>query len=240
MPRAMFHDVVEPSVTVGSRTGYTVPVSILVHVLLLAAVVAAPLIATDVLPAPQTIMAFAAPRAAPPPPPPPAAPPTAPRPAAPLDVSPNAAPLLAPDGIRAEAPRTAVHLSQGVPGGVEGGISEGQLGGLAVAIPVAPPRVSTPPAPLHVGGDIKAPRKVRHATPVYPLIAQRARVQGLVIIDATIGPDGRVSETRIRQGNPLLDQAALDAVRQWQFTPTLLNGVPVPVIMTVTVNFTLD
>ena len=60
------------------------------------------------------------------------------------------------------------------------------------------------------------------------------------IIEATIGPDGAVKDAKVLRSIPLLDQAALDAVRQWQFTPTLLNGVPVPVIMTVTVQFTLS
>ena len=75
--------------------------------------------------------------------------------------------------------------------------------------------------------------------PVYPLIAQSARVQGVVIIEATIDPDGKVADTRVLRSIPLLDQAALDAVRKWEYEPTLLNGVAVPVIMTVTVNFTL-
>ena len=75
--------------------------------------------------------------------------------------------------------------------------------------------------------------------PVYPAIAQQARVQGVVIIEATIATDGSVTNARILRSVPLLDQAALDAVSQWMFTPTLLNGVPVPVIMTVTVQFTL-
>ncbi|MBW8713179.1 MAG: energy transducer TonB [Acidobacteria bacterium] len=76
--------------------------------------------------------------------------------------------------------------------------------------------------------------------PVYPPIAQSARVSGVVIIEATIGADGKVKDAKVLRSIPLLDQAALDAVKQWQFTPTLLNGVPVPVIMTVTVNFTLQ
>jgi len=63
---------------------------------------------------------------------------------------------------------------------------------------------------------------------VYPSIAQSARVQGVVIVEATIGPDGKVSDARVLRSIPLLDQAALDAVRQWVFTPTLLNGVPFP------------
>jgi len=90
-----------------------------------------------------------------------------------------------------------------------------------------------------VGGAIKPPVKTRDVAPIYPSIAQSARVQGVVIIEATIGPDGTVQNARVLRSIPLLDNAALDAVRQWVFTPTLLNGSPVPVIMTVTVNFQL-
>jgi protein TonB len=93
---------------------------------------------------------------------------------------------------------------------------------------------------VRVGGNIKAPTKTRDVRPTYPPIAQSARVQGVVIIEATIGANGRVTEAKVLRSIPLLDQAALDAVKQWQFSPTLLNGVPVPVIMTVTVNFTLQ
>ena len=91
-----------------------------------------------------------------------------------------------------------------------------------------------------VGGNIKQPTKTKDVRPVYPPIAQSARVQGIVIIEATIGPNGKVQEAKVLRSIPLLDQAALDAVKQWEFTPTLLNGVPVPVIMTVTVQFTLQ
>ena len=82
-------------------------------------------------------------------------------------------------------------------------------------------------------------RKLRDVKPIYPPIAVAARVQGVVIIEATIDPDGKVSEARVLRSIPLLDQAALEAVRQWEYTPTLLNGEAVPVIMTVTANFTL-
>lgn len=241
MPRAMFHDVLEPRTRVRSRARYTVPLSILAHVLLCAAIVAVPLTATDVLPTPQAMIAFAIPAASPPPPPPPP-PVRAPEPArTPQPASsPEAAPLTAPDEIRPEAPsRDTAAFPPGVPGGVEGGMPDGQIGGIAIDIPSAPPP-ATPPRPLQVGGQIKAPQKVRHVSPVYPPIAQSARVQGSVIIDATIGSDGRVTDARVRRGVPLLDQSALDAVRQWEFTPTLLNGVAVPVIMTVTVTFTLQ
>jgi TonB family protein len=95
--------------------------------------------------------------------------------------------------------------------------------------------------PVRVGqNNIGPPRKTKDVRPVYPAIAQSARVQGVVVIETTIGPDGHVAEARVLRSIPLLDDAALAAVKQWEFTPTLLNGAPVPVIMTVTVNFTLQ
>jgi TonB family protein len=93
-------------------------------------------------------------------------------------------------------------------------------------------------AAIRVGGRIKAPTKIKDVKPVYPAIAQSARVAGAVTIEATIGPDGKVIDAKVVRSIPMLDQAALDAVRQWEYTPTLLNGVPVPILVTVTVNFT--
>jgi protein TonB len=93
-------------------------------------------------------------------------------------------------------------------------------------------------AAVRIGGQIKAPTKIKDVKPVYPAIAQSARVAGVVTIEATIGPDGKVIDAKVVRSIPLLDQAALDAVRQWEYTPTLLNGVPVPVLVTVTINFT--
>jgi TonB family protein len=120
-----------------------------------------------------------------------------------------------------------------------------------VMVPVAPEgsplagvNIAQPRGPLvgaesavRVGGGIKAPTKIRDVRPEYPPIAQAARVSGVVIVEALIGTDGTVEDARILRSIPLLDQAALDAVLQWRFTPTLLNGQAVPVIMTVTVNF---
>jgi protein TonB len=99
--------------------------------------------------------------------------------------------------------------------------------------------IATANQPIRVGGTIKAPTLVKKVEPVYPLIAQSARVQGVVILEATIGADGRVVDAKILRSIPLLDAAALNAVRQWEYTPTLMNGVPVPIIMTATVTFTL-
>jgi protein TonB len=119
----------------------------------------------------------------------------------------------------------------GVPGGIVGGIS---------ADSIAPPPPPPPAAPVRVGGAIKPPMQTKRVNPVYPAIAQSARVQGVVIIEATIGTTGRVQDVRVLRSIPLLDSAAVEAVKQWEYTPTLLNGVPVPVIMTVTVQFTLS
>jgi TonB family protein len=141
---------------------------------------------------------------------------------------------------------TSTGVSGGVAGGVSGGVVGGVRGGVAGGIvetparDVAPSRVSWPQEAVRVGGSIKAPTKVVDVRPAYPEIAQQARVQGVVILEALIGPDGKVADAHILRSIPLLDQAAIDAVSRWEFTPTLLNGYPVPVIMTTTANFTLD
>jgi TonB family protein len=95
-------------------------------------------------------------------------------------------------------------------------------------------------APVRVGGSIRIPQKIADAQPVYPPIAQSARVTGVVILEITIGSDGSVMDAKVLRSIPLLDQAALDCVRKWKYEPTLLNGTAVPVIMTVTVNFALQ
>ena len=107
-------------------------------------------------------------------------------------------------------------------------------------LPQSAPAAAPAAAPVRVGGSIQAPTRLKSANPVYPSIAQAARVQGVVIVEATIGADGKVTEARILRSIPLLDAAAIDAVRKWEYTATLLNGQPVPVIMTVTVRFSLQ
>jgi TonB family protein len=88
------------------------------------------------------------------------------------------------------------------------------------------------------GGNVRPPIKIKDVRPVYPAIAQTARVSGAVVIEAMIDADGKVADATVIKSIPLLDQAALDAVKQWEYRPSLLNGKPVPVVMTVTVNFT--
>jgi protein TonB len=93
---------------------------------------------------------------------------------------------------------------------------------------------------VRVGGDIKPPMKVKNVLPVYPPAARSARVEGVVILEATIGTDGKVKDVKVVKSVKLLDDAAVSAVRECVFKPTLVNGQPVQVIMTVPFNFTLQ
>lgn len=106
----------------------------------------------------------------------------------------------------------------------------------ALAIAGAQPPISEP---VRIGGDIKPPAQVKHVPATYPEIARAAKVQGVVIIDVTIGPTGKVVAARVIESIPLLDRDALEAVRAWEFVPTIVGGVAVPVIMTVMVRFSV-
>jgi len=121
-------------------------------------------------------------------------------------------------------------------------------GGMALP-PMAPPPPppsppDLPPAPwaegaIRVSDLLRAPIKSKHVPPAYPPEAISARLQGVVILEARVEPDGHIRHARVLRSIPILDQAALSAVLQWEFTPTLLNGAAVPVLLTVTVQFTL-
>jgi protein TonB len=93
--------------------------------------------------------------------------------------------------------------------------------------------------PVRVGGLVRPPTKIRHVDPVYPEIARAARVSASVVLDCLLDVEGRVTEIRVVAGHPLLDAAAKDAVARWRYTPTYLNDTAVPVLLTVTVRFTL-
>jgi protein TonB len=142
----------------------------------------------------------------------------------------------------------------GVVGGVVGGVAGGVVGGVTAGsgfdVPPPPPppppgssssgKTSLDPTALKVGGAISPPKRLVNVNPVYPPEASEARVQGVVILEVLIGTDGKVENSRILRSIPMLDQAATDAVRQWVFTVTSVNSAPVKVVMTVTVNFTLQ
>lgn len=243
MEKRLFEDLIE-SDRVAHRTqqSKTLPVSLLLHTVAAALIVIVPLLSADQLPDPASAVKafFVEPMAAPAPPPPP--PPPAPRPANAPKIVPKpivenqfVAPVEVPEEI---TPEESIDMGvEGGAGGVEGGVPGGVVGGIVGGLPDAPP---PPVQAVRVGGQIKEPKKLKHVAPIYPDIAKQARVQGVVILECTISPQGKVTDVKVLRGIPLLDQAAIDAVKQWVYTPTLLNGVPVPVIMTVTVNFKLS
>ena len=105
--------------------------------------------------------------------------------------------------------------------------------------PKEAPKPQTPQR-IRVGGNVQAANLLRKVVPVYPPLAKQARIQGTVRFTAVIGKDGTIQNLQVITGHPLLQQAAMDAVRQWQYRPTLLNGEPVEVVTTIDVNFTLS
>jgi len=94
--------------------------------------------------------------------------------------------------------------------------------------------------PLRVGGNVQAARILNRVQPVYPPLARQTRISGTVRLHAIIGKDGAITSLEVMSGHPLLQQAALDAVRQWRYQPTLLNGEPVDVDTTIDVIFSLN
>lgn len=107
-------------------------------------------------------------------------------------------------------------------------------------IPDGPPPAE-PTGPLQVGGDVQAPVKLDSPPPQYTEIARKARIQGVVIVQAIINKEGTVENVKVLKGLPMgLDQAAIDAIKRWRFKPATLNGKPVTVYYNLTVNFTLQ
>jgi protein TonB len=183
--------------------------------------------------------------------PPPPAPPPPPAAAARAPVKPTVTPQIkvptyeAPKVIPKEAPPSAAEAAPqvtdnsaigGVPGGVAGGILGGVLGGTGTAPGPPPPPVNKV---VRVGGDVKAPALVQKVDPAYPAVARVAHVEGTVVISAVIDKTGNVVSEHVVSGPELLAQAALNAVKQWKYQPTYLNGQPVDLAMEVTVNFEL-
>jgi protein TonB len=240
MPHDLFGDTV---VRTPSRTRlrrFLTVFSIVGHAVVISAVVVAQLFAIGPLPTPRRPLTFEEARMiklmeiAPPP----ARRQTAPSPS----VSPNLAPIDMPASISAE---TNVEQPRGSSPGdgiviVERGA--GELDGIVNgerALPPPPPP-PTPQQPVRWHSGMRPPTKVVNVNPTYPQLAQAAHKEGVVILEAVIDARGNVTTVKVLRSIQLLDQAAVDAVRQWRFTPTLLNGEPVPIVMTVTVNFSLE
>jgi len=245
-----------------TNKSWTVMVSFLGQIALITVAVILPLIYTEVLPN-TTLNSLLV---APPPPPPPPPPPAAPAPVKIVKVIPrqfDAGKLMAPKVIPKEIatikedelppPSTGVvGVVGGVTGGVAGGAVGGVLGGIIGSVPSAappppppPPQAAAPkkvetPQRIKVGGNVQAAMVKHRVNPVYPALAKSARVSGVVHLAAVIAKDGTIQELHSLGGPTLLIQAAMDAVKQWVYQPTMLNGEPVQVETTIDVNFTLN
>lgn len=249
----MFDTIVNPSSGVPRQRWTTAVVSAVGHAAVIIALVLTTVYATDVLPEPHDTMAYFIAAPVPPPPPPPPAPATpepkpvkpvvtkkvTPRPAPVIAKPPVAAPVEAPEAI---TPETGLEggefapaaIEPGFETGIPGGVAGGVLGGMITAPPPPPPV-----APVRIGGAISTPRLIHRVDPEYPPIAVSAMIEGIVILEATVDSRGAVSDTRVLRSHGVLDQAAIDAVRQWRYEPLMLNGAPMPFILTVTVSFSL-
>jgi periplasmic protein TonB len=245
MEQRLFEDLIDSdTATHRTRQGRILPVSVAIHAIVLAFILIVPILTGQDLPNPTSVVRafFVEPPTAPPPPPPP--PPPAPRativhkvqPVTPTDPGKFVAPIDVPDEIPMDQEFDDMGVEGGVAGGVEGGVAGGVVGGVVGGLANVQPQQEA----VRVGGQIKEPKKLKNVNPEYPPIARKARVQGVVQLECTISPQGKVTNVTVVKGIPLLNKAAEEAVKQWVYTPTLLNGVPVPVIMTVTVNFRLN
>ena len=240
----------------GHTRRWTVGVALLIEAAVVGILVLIPLLYVQVIPMPDLVTALTAPPPPPPPPPPPAAPKVA-------KLSPvrkfNPQGLTAPREIPKEVAQVNepviqsapdVPMTGGVIGGIPGGVPGGIPGGVIGSLPnIAPPPPPPPPPPkaqasspsrIQVGGQVQAAMILNEVEPVYPRLAASAHIGGVVRLKAVISKDGRIEDLKLISGHPLLVQAAMDAVRQWTYKPTVLNGNPVEVATEIDVNFTLS
>ena len=242
----MFEEMVVSGAKEKTNKPWTVVVSMILQVLLLVILILIPLIYTEALPRAMLSSILLAPPPPPPPPPPPAVVQVKIRPTVRLM---DAGKLVAPKAIPKEVniikeeelpPDAGMQgIAGGVPGGIAGGSMGGVLGGVIGGGKAAPPPPKVVPKRVMVGGNVQAARLVNKVQPLYPPLARQTRISGTVKLHAIIGKDGSVQQLVMVSGHPLLVQAALDAVRQWRYQPTLLNGEPVEVDTEIDVIFSL-
>ncbi|HEX8172803.1 MAG TPA: energy transducer TonB [Thermoanaerobaculia bacterium] len=264
----MFDDVLIESAGKDKKKGgwITAVISAIIHLGVVGAIVAAGYYVKEnpeVIEKPINAFIVASAPPPPPPPPPPAAShasstPTRPKVETPREETPRETfrqPTEVPDEIPEvdeSAGRDDEDADAGVEGGVVGGVKGGVVGGVVggtvggviggqLGGQVGGQIGGQPDAPVRVGGNVKAPTIKRRVDPMYTDIARRARLQGFVIIEAVIDRQGNVTDARIIKGLGMgLDETALNALRQWKFSPGTLNGQPVPVYYNLTINFQLN
>jgi protein TonB len=241
----MFEDsLIESGNRLKTKRGRTTMFAVVLQVGIIIIMILIPLMFTEALPKAMTMTFLAAP---PPPPPPPP-------PAAPIKVvkvvetdvvnnqlrTPTKIPKKVEMIKEEEAPPPQAGVVGGVPGGVPGGSLGGVMGSIIGSTPTAIPKVATPQR-VRVSAGVTQGLKIKNVNPVYPQMAKIARVQGPVVLAAVIGKDGSIQNLHVLStASPLLNQAAIDAVREWRYRPYILNGEPVEVDTQITVNFTLS
>ena len=212
---------------------YTFVFSIVAHASAVAALIIVPTLATGDLPEPRRtsaiiVVAAEMPRAVP----------VAKRP--PVETPSIPVPLVPPETVQPEAVVEPVELTGIELGAPLTGVPIGEVVSNSDLVPPPPPPAPRrQKEPVRVGGQIEPPQRLVHVDPIYPAIAIALRKEGVVILDAFLSEDGTLREVRVLRADPLFEEAALTAVLQWRFSPTVLNGEPVPVVMTVTIRFLL-
>jgi len=235
----MFNELIESSSEKKkTNTGWSVILSAIVQVSVLLVLILIPLIYTQALPKAMLATLLIAPPPPPPPPPPPVR--EIIKPVARLIQSgklmqPRAIPKDVAVFKEAELPPDVVNNTNqsGVFGGIPG---QGIIGGTGPVL--APPKPAAP-ARIKQGGEVTAASIITQTRPAYPALARQARIQGTVVLHAIIDKEGKVAQLEVVSGHPLLVQSAIEAVRQWRYKPTQLNGDPVEVDTTIQVTFTM-
>jgi periplasmic protein TonB len=243
----MFEDsLIESGGKLKTKRGWTSIISFGLQVMIVGVMILIPLIFTEALPKGTTMFMLVAPPP-PPPPPPPAAAPVKVVKQIQTDIVngelrtptkiPNKVKIIKED----EAPPPAMASAGvvgGVPGGVPGGSMGGVMGSILSATPTVAPKIATPQR-VRVSSGVSTGMLVRKVPPSYPPLARQARIQGTVVLQATISKEGSIENLQLISGHPMLAPAAIEAVKQWKYKPYLLNGEPVEVETQVQVNFTL-
>jgi len=241
----MFEDsLIESGGKLKTKRGRMTFFSFILEAVIVIVLVLIPLMFTEALPKGQLMTFLVAPPPPPPPPPPPAAAVKVVKVETDIVNNQLRTPTKIPQKVQIlkedEAPPPSTGVVGGVPGGVPGGQMGGVIGGIISSTPVAVPKMATPTR-IRVSQGVTAGMKIHDVTPQYPQMAKIARVQGPVVLAAVIGKDGAIQNLRVvSTASPLLNQSALDAVKQWKYRPYILNGEPVEVDTTITVNFTLS
>jgi protein TonB len=242
----MFQDcLIESGGRLKTKRVWTTLLSVVMQALLIGIMILIPLIYTEALPKQQLMTLLVAPP--PPPPPPPPAAPVQTVKVVQTDIengqlrTPTKIPQKVAMIKEEEAPPPVSNMGGvvgGVPGGIPGGQMGGVLGGILSSSSMTAPKIATPQR-VRLSQGVTEGNLLNKVTPLYPDIAKRARIQGVVVLQAVISKQGTIENLRVVSGHPMLTQSALDAVRQWRYRPYLLNGEPVEVETQITVNFNL-